>query len=480
MLNPLKDSLEKLNRLSNDRSRLSENNSSDKSYNKPLGSKSSDNPSNRSLDKAPEKASEKASTTSESSENSSMKRILISCMIGNAIEWYDFALYGFFASLFGKLFFPSADPIASLMASFGVFSAGFIMRPMGALFFGYVGDKFGRTKSLVISIYMMAIPTALIAFLPTYNMVGWISPLLLTCIRLVQGFSMGGEFTGSMVFVGEHSPADKKGFYGSWIIFSVVFGTLLGSFIAGLFHSILDSDQLLTWGWRVPFIISVVGAIIGGYMRKFVGESDEYLKVKKSSTPIRQLFSFHKKNVLYVMLIDMTVAIGFFLITIFIGSYLSTVVRLDSRVALTVNTIGMFGFALTVPIVGLLIDKLGKVKIMSFAATLFCLFSVCMFSNFFHSSLIVVLCSYLCLAITMGIYYAPLSSILVEIFPADVRYSGVSISHNLSMTIFGGTAPIFVTFLMRKSDNLIVPGYYLMGAAVISLVGLFAVRNKVK
>src|SRR5690606_21070600 len=154
------------------------------------------------------------SSNMEEQKALSMKRVLISCLIGNSIEWYDFACYGCSAPVCGGLFFPSSGSLVSLIACFGVSAAGFIMRRVAALFFGYIGDKFGRTKSLVISIYMMAIPTTLIAFLPTYEMIGWISPMLLTIIRLIQGFSMGGEFTGSMVFVGEHSPEGRKGFYG--------------------------------------------------------------------------------------------------------------------------------------------------------------------------------------------------------------------------------------------------------------------------
>lgn len=426
------------------------------------------------------KTTDKNSERQQEHMRGSMKNIILSCMIGNAIEWYDFALYGFFASIFGTLFFPSTDPVASLMASFGVFAAGFIMRPMGALFFGYIGDKFGRTKSLVISIYMMAVPTTLIAFLPTYEMVGWIAPMLLSLIRLVQGFSMGGEFTGSMVFVGEHSPKEKRGFYGSWIIFSVVFGTLLGSFVAGMFHKLLSYEDMLSWGWRVPFLISVIGAIIGGYLRKFVSESHEYLSVKKSSTPIRQLFRNYKKEVIFVMLVDMTVAIGFFLITIFIVSYLSTIVGLENSLALQVNTIGMVAFALTVVFVGFFIDKVGKVRIMMFAAILFALFSYVIFGNFFSGFILRITLAYVCLAVIMGIYYSPLASLLVDIFPPIVRYSGVSISHNLSMTIFGGTAPILVTFFMRQTGDFLVPAYYLTFAAIVSIIGLLCLRKKIK
>jgi MFS transporter, MHS family, proline/betaine transporter len=161
-----------------------------------------------------------------------LKRVILSCMIGNALEWYDFALYGYFATTIGQLFFPKFSPFASLMATFGIFAAGFIMRPLGGVIFGHIGDKIGRKNALLWSIYLMAIPTTLIGLLPTYEQIGWLAPLFLTLIRLAQGLSMGGEFTGSMIFVVEHSEKNTRGLYGSWVVFSLLVGILVGSAIA--------------------------------------------------------------------------------------------------------------------------------------------------------------------------------------------------------------------------------------------------------
>src|SRR3990172_3077004 len=165
-------------------------------------------------------------------EGGYIRRVILSCMIGNALEWYDFALYGYFATTIGSLFFPKFSTIASLMATFGIFAAGFIMRPLGGIIFGHIGDKIGRKKALLWSIYLMAIPTTLIGLLPTHEQIGWLAPFLLTCIRLSQGFSMGGEFTGSMIFVVENTTKNNRGFYGSWVVFSLLIGILAGSVIA--------------------------------------------------------------------------------------------------------------------------------------------------------------------------------------------------------------------------------------------------------
>ncbi|UFX98617.1 MFS transporter [Candidatus Gromoviella agglomerans] len=411
----------------------------------------------------------------EANKNNSMMQILISCMIGNAIEWYDFALYGFFAPTFGKLFFPESDTVASLMASLGIFAMGFVMRPIGAVFFGHIGDKLGRSKSLIISMYMMAIPTAAISVLPTYEMVGWLAPLLLTIIRLMQGFSMGGEFTGSMIFVSEHSPNNKRGLYGSWIIFSVVFGTLIGSCISSLLFFLLSNHQIMSWGWRIPFVISIMGGLIGKKLRQQVSESKEFISMKKSNTPLLDVMKNYKKNVGIVMLIDMTVAIGFFIITLFVPSYLQTIVGIESKISLLINTIGMTCFAITVPIIGQFLDKFSKIKIMMISCVLFFIFSYISFCYFFDTSMVKVCIAYCFLTINMGIYYAPLSSLLSEIFPLNIRYSGVSISHNLSMTIFGGTAPVLMA--MFSKYNILAPSFYLMFAGVVSFIGLIALKN---
>jgi len=177
-------------------------------------------------------------------KGSYIRRVILSCMIGNALEWYDFALYGYFATTIGKLFFPQFSTFASLMATFGIFAAGFIMRPLGGVLFGHIGDKIGRKDALLLSIYLMAIPTALIGLLPTYVQIGWFAPLFLTFIRLAQGLSMGGEFTGSMIFVVEHAKTNNRGQYGSWVVFSVLIGVLIGSAVATstcYFHWLCDA-----------------------------------------------------------------------------------------------------------------------------------------------------------------------------------------------------------------------------------------------
>ena len=214
-------------------------------------------------------------------DTSHLKKVVVSSMIGNALEWYDFALYGYFSTLLAKLFFPSSDAVVSLMATYGVFAAGFFMRPLGGIIFGYIGDKMGRKKALLWSIYLMSFPTFAIACLPTYEHIAWGAPLLLTLIRLLQGLSMGGEFTGSIIFIVEHAEGRRRGFWGSFAPLSAILGILIGSGLAAFLSYTLDSEQLSAWGWRIPFALSLFGGWLGSYMRKTLGDPKTFEKSHK-------------------------------------------------------------------------------------------------------------------------------------------------------------------------------------------------------
>jgi MFS transporter, MHS family, proline/betaine transporter len=222
-----------------------------------------------------------------------IKSIIAGC-IGNVLEWYDFAIYGFFAPVIAGLFFPSEDKLASLISTFGVFAIGFLMRPVGSVIFGILGDKLGRKRALEISVVMMAIPTTFIGVLPTYSHIGIAAPMLLTLLRLFQGASVGGEFTGSISFVVEHAPKNRRGFYSSWTIFSLLGGILLGSAIASLITNILPKEAVDEWGWRIAFLLGIALGLFGLYLRIGLEDPPDFKRLKESGglseTPIREAF----------------------------------------------------------------------------------------------------------------------------------------------------------------------------------------------
>lgn len=414
------------------------------------------------------------------SKLSYLKKVIFSCMIGNALEWYDFALYGYFATVIGKLFFPSTSQFASLMATFGVFAAGFLMRPLGGIIFGYIGDKVGRKNAMMWSIYLMAIPTAAIGALPTYESIGWFAPLILTIIRLLQGVSMGGGFTGAMIIVVENSDTNRRGFYGSWVVFSLLIGVLLGSAIATLTTHLLSDDQLIAWGWRVPFLISIFGGYVGTYMRKYLHETEEFEENHKESSPpipIMSLLAENAKTIAYVVAIELTLAIGFYLIVTFINNYLISMVGMSHGDALLLNTISIIAMGLVIPLSGKLSDQYGRKRVLFTAAMGFVVFTYPLFQLLDSTPIIVPLMAQVCLALLMGVFFAPIPATLVELFPSSIRYTALSVAHSLSMTIFGGTAPFVATTLIAYTGDQTSPAIYLALASLISALFLLKLKD---
>jgi len=422
-------------------------------------------------------------STFVSQEKSYIWRVITSCMIGNAIEWYDFAIYGYFAATIGKLFFPEFSTTANLLATFGVFAAGFIMRPLGGIIFGHIGDKIGRKSALLWSIYLMAIPTTLIGFLPTYEQAGWLAPFLLTLIRLVQGISMGGEFTGSMIFVVENAQNKHRGLYGSWIVFSLLVGILIGSIIATSTCYFLSNDQLMDWGWRIPFFLSIVGGLIGTIMRRTLHEPAQFANAKKqhkeSSLPIIDLFKNHWKTIIYVLFIELTLSVGFYLIVTFVNNYLTEFLKMDMLTSLSLITISMVAMGVAILLSGWASDKIGCKPVLVLSSLAFTIFAYPLFIAF-EGGFMSALFAQICLSFIMGSFFAPIPATLVSLFPLTVRYSGISISHSLSMALFGGTAPLIATWLIHLTGNNATPALYLALASFISAMSLLFMRSERK
>ncbi|MBA3813953.1 MAG: MFS transporter [Alphaproteobacteria bacterium] len=416
-------------------------------------------------------------------EGNYIRRVIISCMIGNALEWYDFALYGYFATTIGSLFFPQFSTFASLMATFGIFAAGFIMRPLGGLIFGHIGDKIGRKNALLWSIYLMAIPTTLIGLLPTYEQIGWLAPFLLTLIRLAQGLSVGGEFTGSMVFVVEHAEQNTRGIYGSWVVFSLLLGILAGSAIATFTCYFLSADQLLDWGWRIPFLLSVIGGFVGSAMRRLIKEPPQFAKAKElhkeHSTPLVELFRHHLKTIAYVVTIELTLSIGFYLIVTFMNNFLTALLNFDMVTSLLMTTISMVAMGITIPISGWLSDKIGRKPVLISGALGFMVFAYPLFMAL-EGSFELALLAQISLSFIMGVFFAPIPATLVELFPMSVRYSGLAISHSISMAVFGGSAPLVATWLIHLTNNNAAPALYLSVASFISAIALLFMTDRYK
>ncbi len=411
-----------------------------------------------------------------------LRHVVTSCMIGNALEWYDFALYGYFGVMISRLMFPpDQTPVGLLLKSYAVFFLGFVMRPLGAVLFGYIGDRHGRKKALMWSIYCMAIPTTLIGLLPTYQQVGAWSAVILIVLRLFQGLSMGGEFTGSMIFVVEHAPEGKKGLWGSSSSLSVLIGLLLGSVLGMVIDAVLTPDQVQLWGWRLPFLFSFAGSWVGSALRKLTDDPDQVKDEEKDQPVARKsmflgrLFAHYWKDMLRVVVIDVVVAVGFFLVTVYVMTYVQNYGQVGYH--FWANTLSMITFACAIPVSGWLSDQWGDITVMQRSILLLCLISVPCFWGLTSAIFGVVLLSHCVLSAVMGCIFGPVPSLMVSIFPRQVRYSGVSIAHNISMAIFGGSAPEVAIYLIDRTSIVVMPGIFLVTAGVISWYGLTGLKR---
>src|SRR5262245_32613064 len=292
------------------------------------------------------------------------KKTILAGAIGNVLEWYDFALYGYFAPVFASLFFPSNSPSVSLISAFGVFAIGFLARPLGAFIFGHWGDTLGRRNALAWSVLLMAVPTGAVGLLPTYEAIGVIAPMALILCRFLQGLSVGGEFTGSATFLVEHAAASQRGYIGSWAGFSAQIGALLGSGMGALIASSLADEALRQWGWRIPFLMGSVIAVAGWYLRTSVPESPAFetirLKGALASSPVRDVFTTQRRAVARVVGLMWLHGVSFYLLYVYMTTYLVTVTPVQLAAVLWLNTGCMMLLALLIPVMGSWSDRLGQ------------------------------------------------------------------------------------------------------------------------
>ncbi|MGD0465283.1 MAG: MFS transporter [Gammaproteobacteria bacterium] len=411
-------------------------------------------------------------------------KLILSCIIGNALEWYDFIIYGYFAPILGQLFFPAADRYSQLMCSFGALAAGFLTRPIGAVLFGHIGDKSSRIVVLMLSIYIMSIPTTLIGCLPTYEQIGWLAPFLLTLFRILQGLAIGGEYTSSMVFLVEHAPVNKRGFLGSWATCSLIIGVIIGSSVVTFIMHFLTKEQVLSFGWRIPFILSMFGCAIGIYVRRHLKDSKEsFLHNKQQSSPsfipIKELFNKYLDKILIVISLDALTAIGFFTLVIFLPSYFKEYLQISDTAAQCINTTNMIIFAVTTLMGGWISDQIGYKLTLFYPCLAFITISYFAFALFQSEGLLSIFTGQTILVCMMGIFFGAIPVTLAGLFPSEVRCSGISIAHNISMACFGGTAPLAATYLIQQTEHdLLSPSYLLIIGAVISLISIAFLSKK--
>lgn len=410
-------------------------------------------------------------------------KIFISGSLGNILENYDYVLYATFAVVIGKTFLAINDPYLATLATFGVFAAGFVTRPIGALIFGHIGDKYSRKLSLSLSIMLMSFPTSLIGILPSYSEVGILAPLALILIRFLQGLSIGGETSGYMTYLMEAMPESKrKGLIGSAALSSTAIGLFLGFFASFICNSYFSENE---WAWRVPFLISFPVGLIGFYIRSKLEESHEFSVLKKqgklSKLPIKDLFKSYTKRFFLICGLFISISIPFYIFFGFLPSFLITVLGYKPLQVSIIYLVSTSIFALIALVSGFLSDKFGAYRTMLFSSLLCLILVFPIFYLILTPNFISTLVGCVAFIVFAGLYQGSVPAIILKIFPTKVRSIGTAFSFNMISFVFGGLTPLLLTFLIKITNNnyYLIPCYLVMSLAVTFLTVRECGREKI-
>jgi metabolite-proton symporter len=413
------------------------------------------------------------------------RKVLAATLVGTAIEWYDFFIYAQAAGLvLGALFFaPIAkdNPGLAQILSFATVGISFLFRPLGAIVCGYLGDRYGRKAVLVLTLVLMGAATSLVGLLPTYAQIGFWAPVLLIVLRILQGFSAGGEWGGAALMAVEHAPVQKRSFFGSFPQVGVPLGMILATSVLLLLMTLLGKEQFLEWGWRLPFLFSIALIIVGSLIRRSVEESPVFAQMhqrrKESSAPLRQLFRNHSRQVLATALIFVANnAAGYLLIAFFI-SYGQKVLGLPSSELLKVCTLAAVGWLAFTLLGGWLGDRMGRVRAFQIGYVLLALWAIPMWFFIDSKDIGMFFVAAFVITIPLGITYGPQAALYAEMFPAKVRYSGVSVGYALGSILGGAFAATIAQWLIATYGQSWLVGLYLLGLCVISLVTVSLVKD---
>lgn len=423
-------------------------------------------------------------------KHTTLPTVAASSLAGTAVEWYDFFLYGTAAALvFNKLYFPTGDPLVGTMLAMGTFAAGFVARPLGAVVLGHVGDRHGRRTTLVASLLLMGIATALIAFIPPYAAIGVAAPLILLFLRLVQGFALGGEWGGAVLLVSEHSnESSRRAFWASWPNVGPPLGNLMAAGVLAVLAAAMPADQFLDWGWRIAFGLSALLVIIGLVLRLYVQETPlfqeaqrkrESEETKRARLPMGVLFRRNWRQILIATGSRMGENAGFYIYSLFIITYVTDILGEDRQDGLTAVMIGQGAACLAIPLLAVYADKIGRKPMLIGAslATMVWAFAFFFFLN--TGELWGIIVAAVGGLLIFAAYSSVIGAFFSELFPTDVRYSGTSIAYNLASLIAGSLSPIIALLLYRQFGTGYAIGVYLAFMGLVSLISvLFAKETR--
>lgn len=415
-----------------------------------------------------------------------VRRAVGAAALGNAMEWFDFGVYGYIAVTLGKVFFPAGNPTAQLLATFATFAVAFLVRPIGGAVFGPLGDRYGRQKVLAATMIMMAAGTFSIGLIPSYERIGIWAPVLLLLARLVQGFSTGGEYGGAATFIAEYAPDRKRGILGSWLEFGTLGGYIAGAGVVTLLTNLLSPAEMLAWGWRVPFLIAGPLGLLGLYMRLKLEETPAFQAYaealdkrerEKPTNGLRDLVTVHWRQLLKCMGLVLVFNVTDYMLLTYMPSYLSVTLGYPEAKGLLLILVVM---ALMMPLNimgGFLSDRLGHRPMIIGACTALLALSIPCMLLVNSGSELWVFAGLMTMGAALACFTSSMPATLPALFYTPVRYSALSIAFNVSVSLFGGTTPLVTAWLVQTTGDHLVPAYYLMAAAGIGLFTMLFVRE---
>jgi MHS family proline/betaine transporter-like MFS transporter len=400
-------------------------------------------------------------------------RLILAASLGNALEFYEILVYGYFAVTIAKVFFPAANEAVSILVTLGTVGISFLARPIGAIFLGAYGDRRGRKRALTLSIALMTVGTALMTIMPSYATLGLLSPVLVIGARLLQGFSVGGEFASSTTFLVEHR-SDRAGFFASWQWSSQGLAALIATGFGVLLSGTLSAAELQAWGWRIPFAFGLLIGPVGYYIRSHMEETPEFRAAPPPRAPMRDLVVTQWDRLLLVIgAVAISTSSQYMLV--YMPTYAIRELHLPQYLSYTAAVAAAALQTVLVPFIGIWVDRVGQSRVMIGAAALFFLTAYPAFLLInAHVSLAVLITMVCWIALLKSCYSGALPSFMAKVFPSAIRVSGLSLSYNIGVTIFGGFAPFFAESLINLTGSKLAPSYYIMASALISLAALVA------
>lgn len=410
-----------------------------------------------------------------------LRKVLLATGIGHFVEWFDFGLYGTLAAIIGLQFFQSSSPSVALLSSFAVFGAGFIMRPLGGLFFGSLGDRKGRQKVLATVILLTSGATFVMGLLPTYHQIGITATVLLVITRLVQGFAAGGESSGATTYLAEYAPTARRGYFTCWIDNFGFMAFVVGSGLVFLLTAALGESTMNDWGWRIPFLIAGPLGWVGLYLRRHLEDSPEFLEAMKSgqieTAPLRKAVTTAWRALLFCVGFVVIKAVGHWTLQTFMPSYLATELHFSKLNAYAITTIGLFSVAVLVPFMGYLSDKYGRKPLMLAGCAGFILLSYPAMMIMANGDVLSAVLAMVMLGAFIAAFDGACTAAMAELFPTNVRYGGLSIAYNFAVAFFGGITPWFSAWLITSTGDKFSPAFYVMGAALITFITVMRARE---